>query len=38
MTTRRDLFKFGALAAAAAALPPFAFAHDAAPVGRRPSR
>src|SRR5687768_10954054 len=34
MTTRRDLLKFSALAAAAATLPPFAFAHDAKPVGR----
>ncbi|MBA3930348.1 MAG: epimerase [Xanthomonas sp.] len=35
MTTRRDLFKLGALAAAAAALPSFAsVARDAKPVGR----
>ncbi len=34
MTTRRDLLKFSALAAAAAALPSFAFAHGAKPVGK----
>jgi len=34
MTTRRDLLKFSALAAAASALPSFAFAKDAKPVGK----
>ena len=35
MTTRRDLFKLGALAAAAAALPSFAAAAgEAKPVGK----
>ncbi len=34
MTTRRDLFKLGALAAAAAALPSFAAAREAGPVGK----
>ncbi|TWI04621.1 2'-hydroxyisoflavone reductase [Luteimonas cucumeris] len=34
MTTRRDLLKFSALAAAAAALPPFAFAQGIRPVGK----
>ena len=34
MTTRRDLLKFSALAAAAAALPSFAFAQGDKPVGK----
>lgn len=34
MTTRRDLLKFSALAAAASALPSFAFAQGAKPVGK----
>ena len=41
MTTRRDLFKLGALAAAAAALPSFASAASEAkpsPWARRPGR